>query len=93
MKNVDYRLAGRQAQAKQPPARSVTPAAEPPVYLTTHELAARLRRSTVTLIKWRSRRRGPRFIRPGGEGGPVLYRLSDVEAWERAATIETSGGN
>ncbi len=37
-----------------------------------------------TLGNWRAQGRGPRFFRPsGGRTGKVLYRLEDIEAWER----------
>ena len=37
-----------------------------------------------TLSNWRVQGRGPRFFRPSGlRTGRVLYRLEDVEAWER----------
>jgi hypothetical protein len=99
MAHVDYTLGRRRpAAAQRPPMRPATLAAkEPPpdpatVFLTTAELAARLRRSAISLRKWRSRKCGPPFLRPGGPGSPVLYRISDIDAWERAQTVETSGG-
>ncbi|PZG54326.1 DNA-binding protein [Spongiactinospora gelatinilytica] len=48
-------------------------------YLTTAELAERLRTSPETLRYWRHIGRGPRSWKPGRQ---VLYALEDVEAWE-----------
>lgn len=65
-------------------------------HLTPKELAARFHVSPGTLAQWRSAGRGPRFMRVGGTGtrGPVLYRVSDVEAYEekitRASTSEAA---
>lgn len=50
--------------------------------LTTQELADRWRMSAGTLSNWRASGRGPRFFRIGSK---VLYRLIDIEAWERKA--------
>lgn len=56
----------------------------PSEYLTAKELAARWRMSEGTLRNWRWKRIGPPFIRPAR--GKVLYRLKDVQAWERQHT-------
>ena len=49
--------------------------------LTTADLAARYRTDQGTIRYWRHKRYGP----PGTMfGRRVLYRLSDVIAWERA---------
>lgn len=54
-----------------------------PPYLTTEELADRLRRSPGTIANWRSQGQGPRFLRPsGGKRGRILYRLDDIDEWE-----------
>lgn len=51
-------------------------------FYTTPELARRLKRKARTIQDWRVRGVGPRYIRlGGGNGGKVLYRVSDVEAW------------
>ena len=53
-------------------------------YLTTEELADRLRRTPGTIANWRHAGKGPRFLRPRGNSkGRILYRLEDVEHWER----------
>ncbi len=55
-----------------------------PVYLTGEELADRLRVSPKTIANWRNMGRGPKFLRSSeGKRGRVLYRLEDVEQWER----------
>ncbi|MGH3327677.1 MAG: helix-turn-helix transcriptional regulator [Streptomycetales bacterium] len=48
-------------------------------YLTTAELAQRLRTSPETIRYWRHLGRGPQGFKPGRV---VLYPLEDVEAWE-----------
>jgi hypothetical protein len=49
-------------------------------YLTTHELALRLRTSPETIRYWRHIGRGPRSWKPGRR---VLYAEADVLAWEQ----------
>jgi Helix-turn-helix domain len=49
-------------------------------WLSTDDLAARYQRSPVSIRQWRHNGTGPRGTRFGKK---VLYRLSDVEAWER----------
>lgn len=60
--------------------------AERPVYLTPQGLSDRLAGavSVKTLEMWRWRRRGPAFVKAGSA---VLYRLSDVEAWEESQRV------
>jgi excisionase family DNA binding protein len=60
-------------------------------YLTTQELAERLRTSPETIRYWRHIGRGPKSWRPGRL---VLYGVDDVEAWEAAerATAEAKAG-
>ena len=50
-----------------------------PIYLTPLEVAARLRTSRGVLANWRSQGRGPAYLKLEGS---ILYRLSDLEAWE-----------
>jgi excisionase family DNA binding protein len=50
-------------------------------YLTTAELAERLRTSPETIRYWRHIGRGPKSWKPGRL---VLYAVEDVEAWEAA---------
>lgn len=52
-------------------------------YLTTPEVAARLRRTETTIRSWRQRGIGPPYIQPAGRGTKVLYDLAAVEAWEK----------
>jgi len=52
-----------------------------PTFLTTLELAERWRVSPRTIEDWRRRQRPPHPVRIGRR---VLYRLTDVEALERA---------
>lgn len=56
-------------------------------FLTPEELIDRWRGvvSLKTLENWRGCGKGPDFYRPAR--GKVLYRLSDVDAWERACAF------
>jgi len=54
-------------------------------YLTTHELAERLRTSPETIRYWRHIGRGPKSWKPGRL---VLYSVADVEAWEESERAE-----
>ena len=49
-------------------------------HLNQIELAARWNISHLTLERWRWSGEGPRFMKVGGR---VVYRLEDVEAYER----------
>jgi predicted DNA-binding transcriptional regulator AlpA len=49
--------------------------------LSTGQLAARLGKSVHTLAWWRRDGRGPKYTRITPSF--VIYRLEDVEAWER----------
>ena len=58
--------------------------------LTTKELAARWAMSLGSLSNLRGSRKGPKYIKLGrGKGSRVLYRLADVEAYEKKMTIAT----
>jgi hypothetical protein len=48
--------------------------------ITQNELAQRWEISEATLERWRSQRKGPQFLRLGGQ---VRYPLVDVESYER----------
>jgi predicted DNA-binding transcriptional regulator AlpA len=48
--------------------------------ISQNELAQRWQISEATLERWRSQRKGPQFLRLGGQ---VHYRLVDVESYER----------
>ncbi|WP_292288621.1 helix-turn-helix domain-containing protein [Marivita sp.] len=50
------------------------------VCLSQIELAARWKISHRTLERWRWAQEGPRYLKIGGR---VVYRVSDVEAFER----------
>lgn len=47
--------------------------------ISQNELAKRWQISEATLERWRSQRKGPQYLRLGGQ---VRYRLADVEAYE-----------
>ena len=50
------------------------------IHFSQRDLARRLGLSPRTLEGWRWRGTGPRFVKAGGR---VLYRLEDVEAFEK----------
>ena len=52
--------------------------------LTTQQLADRWGISPQTLENWRSQGKGPKYVKLGAGGSsPVVYRLADVEKYER----------
>jgi len=51
-------------------------------HLNQTHLAERWRISSRTLEQWRWQGRGPRYLKIGGR---VVYRLSDIEAFESAS--------
>jgi hypothetical protein len=57
----------------------VPPATAPIRHLTENDLARRWRMSVRTLQAWRWRKVGPPYLKAMGR---VLYRLSDIEAFE-----------
>jgi hypothetical protein len=54
--------------------------------LNQTELAARWKISPRTLERWRWINEGPQFLKIGGR---VIYRLKDIEAFEREALKAT----
>jgi len=50
-------------------------------HLDERNLATRWSMSPRTLQRWRQDKKGPPFLKLGGR---VVYRLADIEAWERA---------
>jgi|TARA_R110002124_G_scaffold81491_1_gene214850 hypothetical protein len=52
----------------------------PPVFFNQHELSLRWSISGRTLERWRYERSGPNYVRIGGR---VLYRISEIEEYER----------
>lgn len=63
------------------------------VCVNQKELAARWKISHRTLERWRWAQEGPRYLKIGGR---VVYRLSDVEAFEcevqSSMEAQTTGG-
>lgn len=57
------------------------------VYLTSKELAARLKIKENTLEVWRSIGKGPKYEKLGRM---VRYRITDVEAWEAEQKCKSS---
>ena len=56
-----------------------------PVF-TTEELAERYNCGIRTIIRWRSRGTGPKFI----PTKPVIYSYQEVLDWERRASIKST---
>ena len=56
-------------------------------HLTSEQLAQRWGISPGTLANWRGARTGPPFIKLGKFR--VLYRLSDIEEYEKKMTVQT----
>ena len=52
----------------------------PPVFLNQYELSVRWSVSGRTLERWRWQKCGPSYVRIGGR---VLYRISEIEEFER----------
>ncbi len=59
-----------------------------PEFLTTEELAARWHTTPAGLHNMRHRSSAPLAVRAGRR---LLWRLSEVQAWERARTSATGG--
>ncbi len=55
-------------------------------YLTTAQLAKRWSMSPNTLRNWRQNAKGPRYFKPSGRHGNALYKIDDIEEWERSRT-------
>lgn len=60
-----------------------------PQYLTDKDVAARYNGniSVRTLANWRTGGDGPPFVKIGGR---VLYRASDLDAWEARRTVKNT---
>jgi len=53
-------------------------------YLTTEELADRLKVNRVTLARWRQDGSGPQFIKVGkGKSATVRYPIEAINEWVR----------
>jgi hypothetical protein len=59
-------------------------------HLNQVQLSRRWSLSPRTLERWRWERRGPRHLKVGGR---VLYRLEDVEAFERNGLSSDAGAD
>lgn len=60
--------------------------AVPARHLTQRELAQRWDKSEATIERYRSEGTGPRYLKIGGK---VLYRLVDIERFERECLYES----
>ncbi len=56
-------------------------------HLDVYELGARWKLAPKTLDRWRQRGIGPLFLKIGGH---IVYRLSDIEAYEDAQVRQTT---
>lgn len=59
-------------------------------HLNQVQLARRWSLSPRTLERWRWREQGPAYLKVGGR---VVYRLEDVEAFERASVRQPEAGS
>jgi predicted DNA-binding transcriptional regulator AlpA len=59
-----------------------------PEFLTPAELSAIVRKTGMTLRRWRLAGTGPRFVRL--ESGHVLYPLSEVQSWLKARATRSA---
>lgn len=57
------------------------------IFIDTEELAERWKMTPKSITNSRSKGRGPKYIRLGGVNSKVVYRLSDIEAFERDNTL------
>lgn len=57
------------------------PDTEPDAMLTTTEAAQRLGVTMRTLVYWRAKHTGPKYLRVGDGRGQVRYRASDLDAY------------
>jgi hypothetical protein len=57
-------------------------------YLTTEDAARILDLSPLTLIKWRSLRKGPAWVKLGGK---VRYRPLDLETYLNSIIVQPEG--
>jgi predicted DNA-binding transcriptional regulator AlpA len=55
--------------------------------LTTQQAAKLANQQPMTMSKWRSRGKGPPYLRLGGK---IRYRLSDIRKWIESSVINPS---
>lgn len=90
------RKSGTSLSGRGPPARNRcreigTPTVKPEAnLLTVEEAATRIGVSPWTLKKWRTIRRGPKFVRLGGPLGSVRYRAIDLDNYVTSAVVDPS---
>ena len=58
---------------------------------TTDELAKRWSMRPTTLERWRSMSIGPKYAKLGEHTSRVLYRIEDIEKYERTHVIQPEG--
>lgn len=58
-----------------------------PAFITTEELAKRWGVSPVTIRNQRSKGEGPPYFKPFGPNGKALYKVEDVDAYEKSRTV------
>jgi hypothetical protein len=63
----------------------------PPLFLTIGEVVHRYRGQITdgTLRNWRMKGIGPSYIKAGKA---ILYRVTDLESWERRNAVKCTGG-
>jgi len=58
------------------------------IFLTVEQAAARLHLKPSTLASMRRKGGGPAYVKPGHR--TILYRLTDLEAWEKSRTLNNT---
>jgi hypothetical protein len=58
-------------------------------YMNDKELAAILGIPPATMRTWRSRGRGPKYVKADGQKGCVLYSVAEFEKWLKNREIKT----
>lgn len=56
------------------------------MFLTPEELAKRLSMKVGSLANWRTQGKGPKYV----PGRPILYPVSEVEAWVKRNTVQST---
>jgi hypothetical protein len=62
-------------------------------FLSTYDLAVKLKMSPRTLEDWRAKKIGPDYIQPSGRRGPVLYSWNTVCAWLQTQTVKADAAS
>ena len=62
--------------------------------VNTRQAAETLGVSEWTLLRWRTEGKGPNYVKTApNQGGRVIYRVKDLEAWLEENLVSTGGNN